>query len=90
MEQLLSVLPQLVDIVQRGGVTGLLLLACVVLVMEIRRGRATVHDLRGQLQLVVPMLVRLQTLCEAHDIKADLSDVRNLIETLAPKVQAQT
>lgn len=91
MDALLGTLPQLAGLIEKGGVVGVMLIVCVVLVYEIRRGRTTAHALRGQLQEVYTQrdkallaLMKVKTICEAKNIKVDFSDV----EALLPKVAA--
>lgn len=87
MDALLGSIPQLAGIVEKGGVVGVLLIVCAVLVWEIKRGRRLVHDKQdelasvyGQRDLALLAVVKLKTICEAHEIKVDLSDLKELLE----------
>lgn len=76
---ILSAIPQLASLVEKGGVVGLLLLIGGVLVWEVRRLRrelSTVYQQRSRLALFV---VKLKTICEMNKIQVDLSDVQNLL-----------
>lgn len=91
MAETFNLLPQLADLIQKGGVVGVMLIFCAVLVWEIRRGRRQLHDKnnelavvygqRGQLALAV---VKLKTVCEEHNIKVDLSDLKDLLPAAMP------
>lgn len=93
MAETLNLLPQLADLIQKGGVVGVMLIACVALVWEIKRGRkqlhaknnelAIVYGQRGQLALAV---VKCQTLLETHNIKVDLSDLKDLLPAVVVPV----
>jgi hypothetical protein len=91
MELLLTALPQLAGLIEKGGVVGVLLIVAGVLVWEIKRGRKQLHDMRddlhvvyGQRDLALLTVVKLKTICEAHKIKVDLSDLKDLL----PKPEA--
>lgn len=91
MEQLLAVLPQLAELIQKAGVVGVLLIALAVLVYEVRRARAHAQELRSQLQAVYGQrdrallsLVKVKTICEAKGITVDLRDVHDLLPSPAP------
>lgn len=93
MDPIFAALPQLADLVQKAGVVGVLIIFCGVLAYEIRRGRRREHDIRnelagvyGQRDKALLMVVKLKTVCEANKIQVDLSDVRDLIDRLAPPV----
>lgn len=86
MEAILGALPQLVEIVQKGGVIGVLLLACGVLAYEIKRSRRIIHDKQNELSTVYGQrdrallaVVKCKTLLEANKISVDLSDVQAMI-----------
>lgn len=86
MDGILGSIPQLAGIVEKGGIIGLLLIVCAVLVWEIRRGRRLMHERQdelaavyGQRDLALLAVVKLKTVCEAHDIKVDLSDLQDLL-----------
>lgn len=88
MELLLSALPQLAGLIEKGGVVGVLLIVAGVLVWEIRRGRQHLHDMRDQLHVVYGQrdlallaVVKLRTICETHKppIKVDLDDLKALL-----------
>lgn len=89
MEAILSSLPQLVDVIQKAGVVGVLLIACGVLVYEIRRGRTREHNLRSELAAVYGQrdrallaVVKCKTLLEANKISVDLADVQAMIPAI--------
>lgn len=91
MDPILGSLPQLAGLIEKGGVIGLLLIVCGVLVYEIRRGRRIVHDKQNELAAVYGQrdkallaLVKVKTVCESHNIKVDLSDVDALMKSVAP------
>lgn len=83
---LINALPQLVALIEKGGVIGLLMLACAVLVWEIRRGRRLAHEKADELQKIYAQrdrarlaLVKCKALCDAAGVKFDLSDMANLL-----------
>lgn len=89
MDQLLSALPQLAGLIEKGGVVGVMLIACGALVWEIKRGRRQLHDMRnelanvyGQRDRALLMVVKCKTICEANKITVDLSDVKDLIPAI--------
>lgn len=91
MDPILGSLPQFAGLIEKGGVIGLLLIVCGVLVYEIRRGRRIVHDKQNELAAVYGQrdkallaLVKVKTVCESHNIKVDLSDVDALMKSVAP------
>jgi hypothetical protein len=83
---ILAALPQLVALIEKGGVTGLLLIACVVLVIEIRRGRRLVHEKNDELAKAYAQrdkarlaLVKCKAAADAANVKVDLSDLTQLL-----------
>lgn len=94
MEAILNSLPQLVDIIQKGGVVGVLLLMCGVLVYEIRRSRRIIHERQNELATVYGQrdrallaVVKCKTLLEANKIAVDLSDVQAMIPAVISQGQ---
>lgn len=94
MEAILNSLPQLVDIVQKGGVVGVLLLICFVLGYEIKRGRRIIHESRNELHVVYGQrdrallaVVKCKTLLEANKIAVDLSDVQAMIPMMTAPME---
>lgn len=86
MEAILGSLPQLVEIVTKGGVVGVLLIVCGVLVYEIKRSRTIIHDKQNELAAVYGQrdrallaVVKCKTLLEANKIAIDISDVQAMI-----------
>jgi hypothetical protein len=93
MEAILSALPQLVDIIEKGGVPGVLMIVIGVLVYEIRRSRRIIHDKQDELHAVYSQrdvallaVVKCKTLLEAKDIDVDLSDVQAMIPAVTPRL----
>ena len=89
---LLAALPQLVGIVEKGGVVGAFLVMVIGLILEVRLTRRGIHALRGELNTATGQrtralltVMRLHSICEANKIPVDLEDVRDLIDKLAPK-----
>lgn len=83
---ILAALPQLVALIEKGGVTGLLLIACGVLIMEIRRGRKLVYDKAAELTKVYAQrdkarlaLVRCKAALDTAGVRVDLSDLKELL-----------
>lgn len=81
-----AALPQLVALIEKGGVTGLLLLGCGVLVWEIRRGRRVLHAKNDELAKAYGQrdkarlgLVKCKAACDAAGVKVDLSDIAVLL-----------
>lgn len=90
---LLTALPQLVAVVEKGGVVGAFLVMIVGLILEVRRGRKHVHDLRGELHKIYAqrdrallIVVKLKTACEAKGVAVDISDVKDLVAEYSPTV----
>lgn len=86
MDAILNSLPQLVEIVNKGGVIGVLILVCAVLIYEIKRSRRIIHDKQDELAAVYGQrdrallaVVKCKTLLEANKIAVDLSDVQAMI-----------
>jgi hypothetical protein len=93
----LSALPQLVALIEKAGVVGLLAIFCGVLVMEIRRLRKHMHAIRNDAQIAynerntaLLMVMKLKTLCEANGIAVDLSDVRQMLERMPMPITSST
>lgn len=82
----IAALPQLAALIEKGGIIGVLLLVCGVLVWEIRRGRerervkaeelAKVYGQRDKARLA---LVQCRAACEAAGVKVHLSDLTDII-----------
>lgn len=79
MDQLLSALPSLVGVIEKAGTLGVLILIVGVLGMEVARLRKENTRTYGQRDKALLMVVKLKTVLESHDIKVDLSDIRDLI-----------
>lgn len=91
MDSIFGSLPQLAGLIEKGGVIGLLLIVCGVLVYEIKRGRRIAHEKQNELAKVygqrdkaLMALIKVKTVCESHNIKVDLSDVDALMQSVAP------
>lgn len=91
MAETLNLLPQLADLIQKGGVVGVMLIACAALVWEVRRGRRQLHQKNNELAVVYGQrdalglaVVKCKTLLEANDIKVDLSDLKDLLPAVVP------
>lgn len=85
--EILSALPQLVEIVTKAGVIGLLIIVTLVLGWELRRQRAETDKRRVELSRAYRQRDRWRlayTICKAacdqHDIEVDLRDVDDLIK----------
>lgn len=83
---ILQALPQLVGVVEKLGVAGVLLLGCVVLVWEIRRGRGHNHELRNELHKTYGQrdrarlaYMKCKAILEAGGAKVDLTDIDRLV-----------
>jgi hypothetical protein len=79
-------LPQLVGLIEKGGVIGLLVIFCGVLIWEIRRGRETVNKMREELAKVYGQrdrcrlaFVKCKAACDAAQVKVDLSDISDML-----------
>lgn len=83
MEAILSALPQLADLIQKGGVTGLMLIIAAVLVYEVRRLRMELGKVYANRDRLALAVVKLKTTCDAHEIKVDLSDLKDLMPEAA-------
>lgn len=86
MDPILSALPQLAGLIEKGGVVGVLLIVCGVLVYEVRRGRRHLHQQVSEMQSVCMQrdrallaVMKLKTLCEAKGLPVDLRDVQDLL-----------
>jgi hypothetical protein len=73
MEQLLTALPQLADIVQKGGVVGLLLIVCGVLVWEVARLRKQAAQIFAERENYRLHYAVHKQACDQHGIKVDTS-----------------
>jgi hypothetical protein len=78
MEQLLGSLPQLADLIQKGGVVGLLLIVCGVLVYEVRRLRNEQRQTYAERDAYRLHYTLYKSVCDAHDIKVDTSALQPL------------
>lgn len=90
MDAVLGTLPQLAGLIEKGGIIGLLLIACGVLVWEIKRGRSSLLDKQHELAVVYAQrdkalmaLVKVKTICEANKLPVDLSDLDALLQKVA-------
>lgn len=75
MEAILSALPQLVSIVEKGGPTGLLLIFCGVLVYEVMRLRKLSGKTFRQRDKARLIGERYKSACVSHGIAVDISDI---------------
>lgn len=79
METIIGALPQLADLIQKAGVIGVLLIVAGVLVYEVRRLRMELGKVYANRDRLALAVVKLKTTCDAHDIRVDLNDLKDLI-----------
>lgn len=86
MQELVTALPALSGLIEKGGIIGVLLIACGVLVWEIRRGRRREHEFRNEMAKVYGQrdkwriaFVKCKAALDAAGVKVDLSDLQELI-----------
>lgn len=88
MDVLLGQLPQLVALIEKAGVVGLLVIFCAVLIWEIRKGRQRLHDLREEMTKIYGQrdkwrlaYVKCKAACDGANppIRVDLSDLGELV-----------
>lgn len=76
----LAAIPQLVDVVLKGGVTGLLIIACFVMAMEIKRLRkqsAATFQQRDKARLALTLV---RAAADAAGVKYDLRQIDELMK----------
>lgn len=75
MDAILGALPQLVDIVQKGGVVGLLIIFCGVMAYEVRRLRKLLPKIYRQRDKARMQTERYKSACLSHSIAVDVNDI---------------
>lgn len=79
MEGILSALPQLAGLIEKGGVIGLLLIVAGVLVYEVRRLRKELDKVYANRDRLALAVAQLRTVCQARGIEVDLDDLKDLL-----------
>lgn len=84
---ILAALPQLVSLIEKLGVAGVLLIACGVLVYEIRRGRHVLHEKLNDLVRAYAQrdrarlaYMKCKAVLESTGVKVDLTDIERLMK----------